>query len=61
MAASPYARLVRSGALSPQATEDLAAIYDVTNPLALRREIRSQLAQLYALAQHPTREEEGMS
>ena len=60
VAASPYARLVRSGALSPQATEDLAAIYDVTNPLALRREIRSQLAQLYALAQHPTREEEGM-
>jgi len=40
----------RSGVLSPQAAEDLAAIYEITNPLALRREIRAQLDELFALA-----------
>jgi len=61
VAASPYVRLLRSGVLSAQAAEDLAAIYAVTNPLEFRRAIRSQLARLYALAQQPAREEEGMS
>ena len=50
VAGSPYRRVLRSGVLSPQAAEDLAAIYEITNPLALRREIRAQLDELFALA-----------
>lgn len=61
VAASPYARLLRTAVLSAQAAQDLAAIHELTNPLELRREIRSQLARLYALAHNPAREEEGMS
>jgi hypothetical protein len=50
VACSPYGRVLRSGVLSAQGEEDLAAIYEITNPLALRREIRAQLDELFALA-----------
>lgn len=60
VACSPYQRLRRSGVLSAQAAEDLAAIYEITNPLELRREIQAQLAMLHTLAHTATREEEGI-
>ena len=58
VAQTPYQRVLATGALSLHAQEDLEAIYQITNPLALRREIQTLLDALFTLAFAPAQKGE---
>ncbi len=54
-AQTPYQRLLESGILSEDKQAQLAATYHGLNPVALLKQINSNLEQLWRLAQHPAR------
>ncbi len=49
-AQTPYQRLGALGVLAPEKRQELADLYQRLNPLALRRQIDSELERLWALA-----------
>ena len=52
VACTPHQRVLSTGVLSAHAVDDLAAIYEITNPLALRKEIQAMLDGLFQIACH---------
>ncbi len=48
VARTPFERLRATSCLSDQALDDLQAIYEVNNPLALKHSIQEQLSTLLA-------------
>jgi len=53
-AQTPYQRLLKLGVLSPTRQSELAAIYAGLNPVLLLKQINSNLAQLWKLADRST-------
>jgi hypothetical protein len=53
-AQTPYQRLLKLGALSPAKQSELAAIYSGLNPVLLLKQINTNLAQLWKLADRST-------
>jgi len=52
-ARTPYQRLLEAGVLTEAKRAELAATYSGINPVALLKQINSNLEQLWCLAEHP--------
>jgi len=53
-AQTPYQRLLKAGVLAEAKKAELATVYNGLNPVTLLKQINSNLAQLWRLAEHPT-------
>ena len=52
-AQTPYQRLLKSGVLTEEKRQELAAIYGALNPVSLLRQIRKTVEYLWTLAERP--------
>jgi hypothetical protein len=50
-ARTPYQRLLHNGVLTDEKKNQLAAIYEMLNPVSLRRQIRAEAEHLWTLAE----------
>ena len=56
-ARTPYQRLLEAGVLTEAKQQEMAAIYYGLNPVSLLRQINENLERLWALAEHPPRQQ----